>query len=98
LIAKGYLVEQGEDIELTRDGEGFIEKFGIDMTALAKSRRPLCKSCLDWSSRRTHLAGSLGTAFLNQFYELGWASRQEGSRIIKFTTTGEQRLLQELAS
>ncbi len=93
LIDRGYLAEKGEDVSLTRDGEEFMEAFGIDLAGLSRNRRPMCKSCLDWSSRRTHLAGSLGTALLNRFYQLGWASRVEGSRVVKFSTQGERRLL-----
>ena len=94
LVRAGHLEEQDEDVWLTESGEAFVSDFGIDLSTLAKSRRPLCKSCLDWSSRRTHLAGSLGTAFLERFYELGWAKRVEGSRIIAFSANGEQRLKQ----
>ena len=93
LLAEGHLSEQGEEVALTRSGEKFVGDFGIDLTALATSRRPLCKSCLDWSSRRTHLAGSLGTAFLDRFYELGWAKRVEGSRVVAFSAKGERNLL-----
>ena len=91
MIASGHLEEQGEEICLTRAGEGFVQDFGIDLTAASKTRRPLCKSCLDWSNRRTHLAGSLGTAMLHRIYGLGWASRQTGSRVIGFTRQGEQQ-------
>ena len=51
-------------------------------------RRPLCKSCLDWGVRRSHLAGSLGAALLERFYALGWASREPGARLIVFSPKG----------
>ncbi|MEM7462524.1 MAG: winged helix-turn-helix domain-containing protein [Pseudomonadota bacterium] len=90
MIARRQLVEQGDEVTLTTAGEQFVERFGINLKEISKGRRPLCKSCLDWSSRRTHLAGSLGTAFLQRFYDLGWASRQEGSRAIVFSEAGER--------
>ena len=93
LVKAGHLVEAKEDVSLTQSGEVFVSEFGIDLSALNKSRRPLCKSCLDWSSRRTHLAGSLGSAFLDRFYELGWAKRVDGSRVVAFSAKGEQHLL-----
>lgn len=92
LLARGVLMENDDDVELTGTGHKFVEEFGIALPPLTASRRPLCKSCLDWSSRRTHLAGSLGTAFLDRFYELGWAKRIEGSRVIAFSAKGEQKL------
>jgi len=93
LLAQRYLARDAEDVQLTDAGRGFVREFGIDLDALGKTRRPLCKSCLDWSARCTHLAGSLGSAFLNRFYELGWAARQDGSRIVRFSSTGETRFL-----
>ena len=67
-----------------------LTEFGVDVDALSKSRRPLCRSCLDWSVRRTHLAGSVGAAILNRLYSLKWAKREDGTRIVRFTARGEQ--------
>ena len=64
MVARDQLIERGDEVNLTEKGEIFVDNFGIDLASVSRSRRPLCKSCLDWSSRRTHLAGSLGTAFL----------------------------------
>ena len=66
---------------------------GIDLEPLASSRRPICKSCLDWSERRSHLAGTLGKALLTRFLEEGWAKRSEDSRAVEFTRAGESRFL-----
>ena len=93
LVMDGHVVSHDERIELTDSGRTFVREFGIELEALEKSRRPLCKSCLDWSVRRTHLAGSLGAAFLNRFRELGWAERLAGSRIVEFSTSGEKQFL-----
>jgi len=98
MITSGHLVESNEDLELTESGATFVKELGIDLTIVSKSRRPLCKSCLDWSSRRTHLAGSLGTAFLEHFYKVGWAKRIDGSRVIEFSATGEKNLHQIFAN
>lgn len=90
LRTRGRIVEGGDTIGLTESGRSFVAEFGIDLEGLEKSRRPLCRSCLDWSARRTHLAGSLGAAFLDRFQELGWARRQTGTRVIAFTPPGER--------
>lgn len=79
-----------EDLTLTEAGKAFCADFGIDLHDLARTRRPLCKACLDWSVRRTHLAGALGAAFLDRFSALGWAARQPDSRVVRFTTSGEK--------
>ena len=74
--------------DMTPGGAAFLTAFGIDVPALATGRRPLCRSCLDWSERRTHLAGAIGAACLERIYALGWARRLEGSRAVIFTPKG----------
>jgi DNA-binding transcriptional ArsR family regulator len=96
-FAVGRLIA-GDDglLKLTRRGEKFLREFGIDLEALAAGRRPICKSCLDWSMRRSHLAGSAGAALLTRFYELRWAARDRHSRAVIFSKDGEakfQRML-----
>ncbi len=93
LTTRKFLVEDGDSLELTATGRVFVTQFGVDIVALRKLRRPLCKSCLDWSARRSHLAGSLGTALLERFYQLGWAKRETGTRIVAFSKEGEARFL-----
>jgi len=88
LMARGFLLEADEGLRLTPTGEVFMEAIGLDLPKLTSSRRPLCKSCLDWSVRRTHLAGALGAALLERFYSLGWAAREPGTRLITFTARG----------
>ena len=88
LTARGLIVGSGESLVLTPDGEAFMTALGLDLPALASLRRPLCKGCLDWSVRRSHLAGALGAALLKRFFALGWASREEGTRIVAFSPRG----------
>lgn len=87
LIAAGRITGEDE-LVLTTAGEDFLAGLGIDAGALAGARRPVCRRCLDWSVRRSHLAGSLGAALLARIYALGWAHRVEGSRIVAFTPSG----------
>ena len=92
LRGRSLLRSDGDDVALTSEGARAMHAFGVDVDALASRRRPLCRSCLDWSERRAHLAGSLGAALLDRFYDLGWASRASGSRVVAFTREGEARL------
>lgn len=89
LIARNLLVEDGEDVELTRAGRDFASGFGIDLTALEKGRTLLCRTCLDWSERRNHLAGSLGRAMLARMEDQGWMRRDANSRAIHMTQKGK---------
>ncbi len=96
LVRQGHVSWDG-DIRLTEEGRAFIANFGVDEDAFRASRRPVCRSCLDWSSRRTHLAGQLGAAFLQRIYDLGWARRIDGSRIVAFTPSGEKAFLKQFS-
>ena len=86
------LIAGGDEPRLTKRGEEFAHGFCIDLDALSRERRPLCKSCLDWSMRRHHLAGGLGAALLQRFYDLSWAKRDRDSRAVHFTAAGERNL------
>lgn len=93
LVAQGWLtLSDGDEPALSAQGRNGLSAFGIDIAALEGARRPVCKSCLDWSARRVHLAGGLGTALLNRFYDLKWARRETGSRVVSFTPAGEAEL------
>ncbi|OAP40814.1 ArsR family transcriptional regulator [Sinorhizobium glycinis] len=94
LIAARQIEVTGEDLALTDAGRDRIEALGIDYPALQKSRRPICRTCLDWSERRSHLAGSLGEALLRLFIDKGWAKREQNSRAIRFTDRGEKAFLE----
>ena len=85
---KLIMLEDGA-VAITHRGERQLADFGIDVAALRAGKRPVCRTCLDWSERRSHLAGALGAQLLHRFFDLGWARRVKGSRAIEFTTRGE---------
>ena len=93
LVADGNMTLNGDEIALTASGESRMAALGIDLAPLHAQRRPLCRTCLDWSERRSHLAGALGEALLTRFIEIGWAKREVGSRVIRFTPPGEKAFL-----
>jgi DNA-binding transcriptional ArsR family regulator len=75
---------------LTESGAAKMREFGIEVDALRRARAPLCKACLDWSERRSHLAGSLGRAILSRIEEVGWARRHRPTRIVSFSEVGKR--------
>lgn len=89
LSQRGYLGKTIAGVELTEIGRTFFEDFGIDLQALERKTSPLCRECLDWSARRSHLSGNLGRGKLDQFIKLGWASRDVTSRAIIFSEEGK---------
>ena len=89
LMQKDVIVQVGEGISLGAGSGRFIEDMGLKV----KPGRSPCRACLDWSERRSHLAGPLGAALLDRFFALGWARRDPGSRTILFTADGERQFL-----
>jgi len=85
---KGFI--RGEtDMILTEKGRVIFAEFGIDLAALEKGRRPVCRACLDWSERHSHLGGALGAALLSRMIDRGWVRRDTG-RVLTFTCTGAE--------
>ena len=98
LVAREYLTVGSKGLDLTDEGSSTLEAFGIDIGALRRRRAPLCRECLDWSERTSHLAGSVGRAILVRIEELGWAHRDPRSRAVLFSPSGEERLRATLLS
>jgi DNA-binding transcriptional ArsR family regulator len=92
LARRGAFMLGADGVELTDTGRDAVGALGIDLDQLPASRRPFCRTCLDWSERRHHLAGQLGTLLLDRFQQLGWARRLPDSRVLAFTPGGETAL------
>ncbi len=88
LIAGKVLRPNGQSLDITRKGAERLSNIGLDLSAIAKARRPVCKPCLDWSARRYHLAGGLGAAIFTLICDKGWARRESASRVVTFTKRG----------
>ncbi len=93
LVENGVLVEGGETLKIADHGHDWFQDIGIDTAQNVDNRRAQCRSCLDWSERRRHLAGVLGAAFFARIQELGWAKRTPGSRVVTFSPQGEKSFL-----
>lgn len=93
MLARRLIVPNGENLALTDEGAAFVATLGIDLQALRSGRTALCRQCLDWSERRSHLAGSLGRALLGRVIELRWARRGQ-ERVVAFTPPGERAFLE----
>jgi DNA-binding transcriptional ArsR family regulator len=88
LLSCGAIEDRGGALSLSESGFGFVRAFGVAEDALKGGRRPMCKACLDWSERRSHLGGALGKALLGRIYAEGWARRLEGGRVVAFNAPG----------
>lgn len=88
LRARRFLAGDEEALSVTDAGRRFLADLNIDIDGLGARRRPLCRTCLDWSERRFHLGGALGAAILQRIFQLQWAKRQANSRVVVFTKGG----------
>lgn len=73
---------------VTDEGRRFLCDFGIALEGDTRPKRPLCRTCLDWSERRPHLAGWLGASLLSRSLDLRWIVRVPNSRALKITNAG----------
>ena len=90
LVNQGALATSEDGFALTKSGEALFTDLGIDFAALRARRRPLLRSCLDWSERRPHLGGALGASLLTRLSALGWLQRESGTRALAVTSLGRR--------
>jgi DNA-binding transcriptional ArsR family regulator len=90
LLARGHVAvaDEGDGAAAVTDAGGaFLSaRLGVDLAA--GGRRPVCRTCLDWSERRPHLAGRLGAALCRRALELGWIERARDGRAVAVTPAG----------
>jgi DNA-binding transcriptional ArsR family regulator len=91
-VARRLLVRRGDAMLVTERGRRFFTEADIDVEALQGGRRPLCRPCLDWSERRSHLGGALGSAIFDRIMAQGWGVREARTRIVRFFPTGERKM------
>jgi DNA-binding transcriptional ArsR family regulator len=88
LVARNVILRDGKEIKLGQSASEHFAAIGIDLDT--RARRPVCRACLDWSVRRSHLAGTLGAAILHKILSEKWARREKDSRAVVFSPTGKQ--------
>lgn len=85
------LVETRRGVALTDAGMRWLRDLGVDVDELERSRRPLARTCLDWTERRPHLAGAAGAAVCDRLLAAGWVERTSG-RAVRVTDAGTRAL------
>jgi DNA-binding transcriptional ArsR family regulator len=91
-LKRRLLTRRGNAVDVTAGGRRFFAGHGIDLEALEGGRRPLCRPCLDWSERRSHLGGALGGAVFDWIVAQGWAVREARTRIVRFSAAGTRKM------
>jgi DNA-binding transcriptional ArsR family regulator len=89
LGARGLLDRAG-GFALTAAG---LDWFGAELGFVpARSRRPVARPCLDWTERRSHLAGQAGAHLCAQAERNSWITRRRGDRAVRLTGEGAAAL------
>lgn len=92
LVARGALQPAQRDFQIGARGEEYLTALGVDVASVTeaarRSRRVFARSCLDWSERRSHLAGALGAALATALLEWQWLERMPRTRAVRVTRAG----------
>ncbi|HUJ06412.1 MAG TPA: winged helix-turn-helix domain-containing protein [Streptosporangiaceae bacterium] len=87
------LIDQAFGFALTEAGLAWLNtELGVDVAAMTSARRPVARSCLDWTERRPHLGGAAGAAVCERFFARGWIYRVGTARAVKVTVAGQGAL------
>ncbi|MYW15671.1 helix-turn-helix domain-containing protein [Streptomyces sp. SID2955] len=88
------LLDWEHGLTLTGNGTAWLNELGI--TLPPDKRRPPVRSCLDWTERRPHLAGTVGAAVCRHAFDSGWITQIGTSRAVVLTDTGQRALRDHL--
>lgn len=86
LLDQGHVRLAEDGVALTTSGHALLDRLGIDPP---HARRPACRTCLDWSERRHHLAGQVGAAICATALARDWLRRRPATRALDVTPKGE---------
>jgi DNA-binding transcriptional ArsR family regulator len=95
LLRSGAIKEDGDDFIVTPSGAKRFAALGLDLDSARARRRHFARRCLDWSERRPHVAGALGTALAELMEEKGWVTRSKDDRSARVTPKGLRALQEE---
>jgi len=98
-VQQGWInqqVSQGcfsRTVEISEKGFAAFQLIGLPVNQMQQGKRVMCKACMDWSERKYHMSGALGSEVLAFCLEKKWASQDANSRVVEFTKAGEGKFL-----
>jgi DNA-binding transcriptional ArsR family regulator len=90
LIALRWLEDDDHRYRLTPTGARSLDAIGIEL--VPRRAQVPARRCLDWTERRPHVAGPVGTALAKMALERGWVRRLRGTRAVAVTPLGRAQL------
>lgn len=96
LLARGLVADEA-GLAVTERGRDWLAAQAIELPPRTGRRggRPVVRSCLDWTERRSHLGGALGAALCRTALDRAWVERIGSGRALRVTPDGG-RALREL--
>jgi DNA-binding transcriptional ArsR family regulator len=91
-LVAGDLISVKDGLVLTPAGREWFVALAGEPALHPRGTRPLLRTCLDWTERRTHLGGALGAVLCQQFIERAWVTRTRDYRAIAVTAAGAEAL------
>ena len=82
LEKRGLLETSGGAVALTEKGAAALRELGLTPP------RSSGKTCLDWTERRYHLSGGLGTGLTAELFSARWIARRRDTRGVRVTLAG----------
>ena len=93
MCAAGWLADGScPDLEVTEPGARALIGIGVDIEDCRRARRHFARPCLDWTERRSHLAGALGASITSALLAQQWLRRNSTGRGLQVTTQGQNGL------
>jgi len=90
LLARHILIRRRErEFSVTNTGREWLAELGLELTKMDTNQLRFARGCIDWTERRYHLAGKLGSMMLNRFRELKWLAPTRSGRTLRVTLGGE---------
>lgn len=90
LVSRHHVIAGGDGWILSETGREWL--VSVRLAPPLGSRRPLVRPCLDWTERRPHLAGWLGTALCQRLEQEGAVRRGGDTRALDVTPNGRKLL------
>ncbi|MEV7597521.1 winged helix-turn-helix domain-containing protein [Kitasatospora sp. NPDC089797] len=93
LLARGLVTDRA-GLAVTEHGRAWLAAQAIELPARAgrPGGRPVVRSCLDWTERRSHLGGALGAALCRTALDRAWVERIGSGRALRVTPDGGRAL------
>lgn len=91
-VEQGFIQPAEGTFVLTLPGRDTLTRRGVRLPVSRVSGRKLARPCVDWTERRPHLAGALGTALLDHLLDVNALERGPAKRSLRLTRIGHDLL------